>query len=95
MVHNRSKLLHLCNQSEEVAGLERRYFKCGRIISKNFALMSERDSGNQLCILQPQVVIVRVKECECLRNFDSDPSVIPHMKVCAKCAHGHMVVTEL
>ena len=51
MAHNRSGILHLCNQSEEVSGLERRYFKCGRVISKNFVPMSERESGNQMCIL--------------------------------------------
>lgn len=49
--HKRSGILHLCNHAAECFPLERRYFKCGRVISANYSQMSERESGNQMCIL--------------------------------------------
>ena len=48
--HRKSGILHLCRRSEEATNLAMRYFICGRVISANYAQMTERESGNQMCV---------------------------------------------
>ena len=49
--HKKSKLLHMCCDSGEFSFLNRKFFMCGKVVSDNYQIMSEAESGYVICVL--------------------------------------------
>ena len=49
--HKKSKLLHMCCNSGEFPFLDRKFFMCGKVVSDNYQVMSEAESGYVICVL--------------------------------------------
>ena len=51
MFHRRSGILHLCDPPAELSQLRKKYFRCGRVVGSNHLPMTDKESGNPMCIV--------------------------------------------
>jgi len=51
MFHKRSGILHLCDNNGVSLALGRRFFRCGRVVGNNYCPMTDKESGNPMCIV--------------------------------------------
>ena len=51
MFHSRNGILHLCDPAADSSQLRMKYFRCGRIVGNNHRPMTDKESGNPMCIV--------------------------------------------
>ena len=51
MFHKRSGILHLCDNNGVTLALGGRFFRCGRVVGNNYCPMTDKESGNPMCIV--------------------------------------------